>query len=214
MDPISTAVSIRGTRLAVSKTTRSLFAAGAKLIEKLTDGPVKVAGEMLSDQLYYWQWQNRLRIASKAEKILKKNGVAVQILPKGFFMSFLEKAGNVEESEMQSLWAKLLASAVKSESSRHPLYISILERLTSSDAKLLAEVAKAPGEQWPSANDPAAERLRALGLLNTKVMEQPKKNGQFLVDTDFNHLVLTGLGRQILAAVSIKSKKRSRSSKQ
>src|SRR5688500_1372987 len=89
---------------------KPLLDTGAKLIENLLGKPCSVAGEMLSDQLYFWQWKNRISIAAKAKAMLDNNKIAERVVPPTFLLPLLEAAGNVEDESLQDLWAKLLAA--------------------------------------------------------------------------------------------------------
>lgn len=110
---------------------------GATLIENLLGEPCKVAGSMLSDQIYFWQWKNRIRIAEKAQKILDEKKIAAKVIPPGFLIPLLEAAGNVEDETLQDMWASLLASSVESETSQHPAFVAVLSSLSIEEATLL-----------------------------------------------------------------------------
>lgn len=113
-----------------------------ELIKRLLGEPIKICGDMLSDQLYLWQWKNRIRIVKLAKKKMDENNIAVKVLPPGFFLPLLEAAGNVEEPTLQEMWANLLSSGVKDESHRHPSYTKTLSEFSVLDAKIFAEVCR------------------------------------------------------------------------
>jgi len=114
---------------------------GARLLEKLLGRPCEVAGDMMADQIYAWQWTNRTRIAHKAVEIMERDEIAVRVLPTGFLLPLLENAGNVDDDELQELWANLLASAVEEESACQSSYIQILQGLSRAEARLLQRTA-------------------------------------------------------------------------
>lgn len=104
------------------------------LIDKLLGKPCEVAGAMIADQLYFWQWKNRIKIAEKAQKILKQKEIAAKVLPAGFLVPLLDAAGNVEDETLQDMWASLLVSGVENDQHQHPAFVSILRDCFKMDA--------------------------------------------------------------------------------
>lgn len=107
---------------------------GARLLEGLLGHPCQVAGELLTDQIYWWQWRNRLRIAHKAKAILDSDGTSTKVVPPDFLLPLLEAAGNVEDTSLQDLWANLLAEGVRHETARHPAFVRTLQQMNGTDA--------------------------------------------------------------------------------
>lgn len=126
-----------GAALALSE---PVVKSGCKLMEDLLGKPCEVVGGMLTDQLYAWQWRNRIRIANRAKEILEKEGVAASVMPTGFFLPFLNASGNTEDPTLQELWAQLLASAATNETHRKIAFIKRIEELTSEEALMLASI--------------------------------------------------------------------------
>ena len=121
-DPITT-LSVAGRILDLPK---PVVETGCKLVESLLGEPCKIAGEMLADQLYFWQWLNRVRMANRADAVMKANGIAVRVLPPGFLVPLLQAAGDVDDPELQEMWANLLASGAADEKHCHPAFIHAL----------------------------------------------------------------------------------------
>lgn len=115
--------------------------AAASLIEKLAGRPCEAAGGLLSDQIQYWRWSNRLRIHEKVDKRLKEGGIPAKELPPSFYFPLLEEAGNVDSDELQTLWANLLAKSVASSRVRKRSFVETLKRLSISEVKLLTAIA-------------------------------------------------------------------------
>lgn len=113
---------------------------GCGLLRALLGKPCEIAGEMISDELYRWQWQRRIEILEKAQQRLTARGLNAKVLPKGFFLSYLQHAGEIEADELQELWANLLASAVESEANQHPSFVHVLKQLSVLEARILAAV--------------------------------------------------------------------------
>ena len=115
---------------------------GCQLIQDVLGKPLKVAGSMLVDQVYAWQWTNRISIARKAKQIMDDHGIAAQVLPPGFFVPLLIGAGDVGDPDLQELWAQLLASAVYDSIHQHPAYSRILQQLCRDEAVVLGRLRK------------------------------------------------------------------------
>ena len=72
---------------------------------------------MLADQLYMWQWQQRVNIFHRAEQVMEKDNIAAKMVPNSFLLPLIDAAGNIEGDELQDLWSNLIASALESNSS-------------------------------------------------------------------------------------------------
>jgi len=116
--------------------------AGCKLLGDLLGTPCSIAGEMIGDALYSWQWRNRIRIVHSASEIMRKDSIASKVLPKGFLMPLLKKGGDIEEPSLQAMWAKLLVSGISDEKHQHPSFVRVLSELSAFDAHVLNEVRK------------------------------------------------------------------------
>lgn len=155
-------------------------AAGALLLYKVLGKPAGIASEMLSDEIYFWQWKRRLDILERAERILADRRVSIRELSPGFTIPFLEGAGNVDSAELQNLWAGLLAFAVEDDHAQHPMFIRILKDLNADEARLLFALAtKGPlllptsavlphrppdsGVLWHVANEPLGAAIKTDG---------------------------------------------------
>lgn len=138
---------------------------GCGLLKSLLGKPCQVAGEMMADQVYYWRWRNRVRIAERAAKLLAEREVAAKALPPGFLLPLLERAGDCDDEDLQARWAALIASGVAEERHRHPAYSHLLSQLSRDEAVLLEALGAAAPEvvvelDWrPKAHVPMAVRL-------------------------------------------------------
>ncbi|MBX3404672.1 MAG: DUF4393 domain-containing protein [Phycisphaeraceae bacterium] len=108
-----------------------------EFLDSMLGKPCRVAGGMLGDQIYAWQWSNRLRIIAKAEEKVRARKVAPCMMPPGFLMPLLDGAGNCDSSSLEAMWVSLLAGAVEHEPLRHPAFPEVLRRLSPADGKLL-----------------------------------------------------------------------------
>lgn len=201
---------------------RPIAESGAQLIENLLGKPCAVAGDLLADQIYAWQWSNRIRIAHKAQEALDKQKVASKVLPPGFLLPLLDAAGNIDDESLQELWANLLASGVQDDTARHPAFIHTLKQMSPSDAEMFQHLEKQGNwnltytsrrrragsrPPWVFARykrDPNVENLIALGLVRhqTQVdIEELKLETTPVATISEGQPELTGFGRAFAKAV-------------
>jgi len=126
-----------GAALALAKPVAD---AGCELIRKLLGKPAEVAGNMLADSLYAWRWKNRISIAHEAQRIMDADRIATSVVPPGFLLPLLDRAGDVDDPDLQQLWAQLLASGVASTAARHPSFPIILSQLSRDEAVIFRTV--------------------------------------------------------------------------
>lgn len=125
---------------AIAGAAKPAVETACRLVESLLGKPFKVAGGLAADQLQAWRWANRVRIFSRAQEIIDEKQEAADIVPPSFLLPALEKAGDVEDSDLSELWSQLIAKAASEETARHPAFVNILQQLTPDDAKLLHQV--------------------------------------------------------------------------
>jgi hypothetical protein len=135
--------------VATAKIGKSAVDTACKLADALLGKPLAVAGDMIADEIYVWQTTNRIRLLLKTEEKLKAAGVSARIIPKGFLLPLLDAAGNVDDADLQEMWANLLAGGVTADSKQHPMYIQTLRQMSAADAQLLQVVAKMTGRTPP-----------------------------------------------------------------
>jgi len=135
-DLTAVALATAGAGFAVAKPVAE---AASDLAQKLLGEPFEVAGSMLADKMYYWQCVNRIKVLEKLRTRLDKTGIPLESLPAGFLIPALEAAGNVEDDELQQLWASLLYNAIEERSSRSPMYLNVLRQLGAREARWLNE---------------------------------------------------------------------------
>ncbi|MBN2136397.1 MAG: DUF4393 domain-containing protein [Sedimentisphaerales bacterium] len=107
------------------------------LIENILSVPTKNLGDLLGDFVSYWQWNNRLNIAEKAQEKLKKRGLSPCKLPLDFAVPFLRDCGDAEDADLQEWWAEMLCSALKDRQSCHVAFVGILKSLSPADIRFL-----------------------------------------------------------------------------
>ena len=201
---------------AIAKVTdlaRPIVETGCGLIESLLGEPCRVAGQLLSDQVYAWQWKNRIRIAARAQQIIDESKVAPRLLPPGFLLPLIEAAGNAEDESLQEMWANLLANAAKDDECHQRMYIETLRSVSAHDAAEFSRLIEADshvvdGKDWNSYH-----RLQALGLLEAAPAQYVLENLHVedtwsdpssveLRWTNEGELWISEYGRQFFQAVS------------
>lgn len=153
------------------------------MVEKLLGKPLKVASNLLADEVYCWQTVNRIRWAVKVEALLKGRNIQPQVLPKGFLMPVIEAVGNVEDDDLRSLWARLTANAIVTDSSQHPIFAEALRQLSPGDAKIFDRFVRTNSfhrfqtrtfhGQLHSSTDEAVIRLVRIGLMQFGMTASP-----------------------------------------
>jgi len=107
------------------------------LIENMLGVPSKRIGDLMGDQISYWWWSNRLRIAERCAAKLKERGIAIRALPLDFAVPFLRECGNTENPDLQEWWAELLTSAIGDESYSHVAFVHTLQSMSPADVRFL-----------------------------------------------------------------------------
>ena len=131
-----------------------------ELFSNVFGTPTQITGEALSDTLRNWQWKNRIKIASRASELTGDQCPPVSLMPKGFFLRFIDYSGNVEDNELQEIWARLLADSTVTHSQFHPLLLSALQGLDPDDARLFDCVMKHAYRETSKQNDDSVKDTR------------------------------------------------------
>lgn len=170
-------ITLAGALIAAAHVARPVVESGVHFLRSLLGESVQIAGAMISDRLYLWQLENRVSIAAKARKLVEDCHIPPRQVATGFLFPLLEAAGNVEDENLQDLWAQLLANAVNADSAQHPLFIETLKRMSHADAVFLEKLSKdrrvlpfplgraVKLGSFATARDENAARLLAIGIL-------------------------------------------------
>lgn len=185
MSDLTTAAAVIGSALAVGK---PVVETGCRLIESLLGEPCKVAGNLLADQVYAWQWKNRVTTFSRAKQIMDESGIPPGVLPKGFLLPALDACGNVEETELQEMWAQLIASSVAEPKHQHPSFIRILAQLSRNEAVMMS------GAVRFFRNEGSSERHQCEPLWSWLTQNIPNATELRQSETDFSGRLLFSLG--------------------
>lgn len=112
----------------------------SKAVEATAGGVLANVGEGLFPHLVAWRNQRVKRaeaILADASSIVRDSGVPVQTVPGRILFPLLEKASMEEDEELRKMWARLLASAAGTTSSRKvlPAFIDLLSQLSAEEAR-------------------------------------------------------------------------------
>lgn len=124
---------------------KPLVQTATKFLDDLLGDSFKNLGGTLADRTYAWRTWNRVKILARAKELreqLREAEAPPSTLPPGFILPLLESAGNIDDPDLQELWAQLIASASSEKRHQHPAYRRILSDLSKDEALLLKEVAK------------------------------------------------------------------------
>lgn len=103
--------------------------------------PLKQLGGILSDSIGLWRLKNQVRILLKSKQMLDDNGIDhTKILP-DIFVPLLEEGGNVEDDNLQNMFASLLASHLNPNLANnvHPSFSKVIAQLSPIDALAIVE---------------------------------------------------------------------------
>ena len=117
----------------------------SRLIENLLGEPCRVLGGIASDTLLAWQWKNRVKIANRAGAIIDAEGIDARQVAPSFLLPWLNSAGNIDEPDLQEMWARLLATATSDAGIQQASFVSTLSQLSRDEAVLLENLCD---QQW------------------------------------------------------------------
>jgi hypothetical protein len=165
-----------------------------------------VYGLLIGDRLAAAREKNLDEISRRTKKILKDRDVKERIAaPEQIAIPLLESAQGETRSDLQDLWARLLANAMDPKRSENvrPEFIETLRQLQPIDARILDEgvIAKSKKE-----NIVVAKLHEAMNLRYTAVsvsLANLEKLGCIRRISGGNYAVLTEYGAELMIAVEI-----------
>lgn len=117
--------------------------------EKLKAGKFQEVADKLLEAGYmtyteYYKASNFLHVAELADKVFKKDfkntAANNQKYDFDWFMRFYDIVGNVSDSDMQTLWAKILAGEIHQKGTYSLRLLDILKNFTQKEGKLFDKV--------------------------------------------------------------------------
>ncbi|MCD4756792.1 MAG: DUF4393 domain-containing protein [Arcobacteraceae bacterium] len=139
-------------------------------------GSVEQAYGIFEDKLKYMRWSNQVDLMVKAEKKVQKLGLENKIkpLPLKIAIPLIEASSLEEDPYLKDLWVNLLVNS-SSEDNDFTLersYISVLEQLSSFEAKVLNTIY----ECWNSGGNLLNDSMMLTCHLPDGVIYAPPKN--------------------------------------
>ncbi len=105
---------------------------------------IEEAVGIFNDKLKYYRWERQIRLLCRANDLLAERGLRhpSKSVPLPFAIAVMENASLEEDDWMQDKWAALLANAADAsfDTQMRRAFVSILEDLTSLDAKNLEKI--------------------------------------------------------------------------
>ena len=161
-------------------------------IARFVSGPLEQGIGIFEDRLKYMRWERQVRYMQKAQEFLHAAGLVspTRPIPLKLAIPLMQGATLEEDDDLQDRWAALLVNAAnanfKGEVRRS--YITILEQLTSLDAKILDTILALPFERTRHGGVATRELPD-----NAHIMENNEKD--FLPPPDEVVLSLSNLAR-------------------
>lgn len=87
---------------------KSVTDTAGDLLKKMLGKPCAIAGEMIADELYLWQWKRRIAIVKRVSERLERDKIAARILPPDFLIPVLEAIGCVDDDDLCGFRANLI----------------------------------------------------------------------------------------------------------
>jgi hypothetical protein len=112
----------------------------SKALVPLVGGAAKELSSYFGDEIRFFHWKNAVRILERAQQFCKKKNLHPKSVPIKFIVPFLESASLEEDATsgiLSDMWASLFASAVSSYQARHAVYVDVLKKLSSKDARFI-----------------------------------------------------------------------------
>jgi hypothetical protein len=125
------------------------FETARHYLDMIVKEPATAVGGLLSDNVNYWRWKNKINILLKAKAFLDKKGIdPKQVLP-STVIPLIEASADVDDETLSGMFAGLLASHISSTNPNevHPSYTKILGELSPLDAKIISSLFLSVKEQ-------------------------------------------------------------------
>jgi hypothetical protein len=110
------------------------------LLEDFLRPPAQAAGELVRNQIQWWNFQNVTSKIKRAKELIDSEGLSESDLPPSVYLPWIKASADVDDPELSEMWARLLASAYASSDARQPIFIETLKRLSAADARLLEKI--------------------------------------------------------------------------
>jgi hypothetical protein len=153
----------------------------------LTDflGPAaKSAGLLIDDYIRSLRLNRWTKLLADVKSNCEKAHVDPANLPPAILLPAMEAAKDVDDPDLQEMWARLLSNAAADANAQQPMFVDALKRLSGGDARVFDEFVRAK----PSSPDRAVfdknplhtalERLESLGLIERTISARTERTPQ------------------------------------
>jgi len=151
------------------KTTEKIL----RFTSKVFRTPIEEASGIIGDRLRLYRWERQVAYVDKVNELLESKGITDSrpVTPK-FALPILENASLEDDDFIQSIWAKLMVSAMDTDNEVEIRYafIEIIKTLTPLDARILDKLfnllAANPDTDWNNVQAYSIKKEDLCGLLN------------------------------------------------
>lgn len=101
---------------------------------------VRQGGGILSDNVRFWRFKNKIDIIKKTQKVIEDSGLQKEQVPLKILIPLIESSSLEEDETMQQRWANLLANAATGFIGIKANYVEILKELSPLEASILDKI--------------------------------------------------------------------------
>jgi hypothetical protein len=128
---------------AIDRTTESALAGAGAFLSRICLPAAEEFGLLLKDRVSLWRAKNAARIAADAERLTAGASGPLEAHPR-LAWEIIEKGSWADDELVQKMWSGLLASSCSSRrDDENILFVSLLERLTALEVRLLSHFCEA-----------------------------------------------------------------------
>ena len=174
---------------AVSKLTSGVIDGAAAFLSRICLPAAEEFGLLLRDRVHHWRAQNIAAISEKAEEKLAANAApeSAHSHPR-LVSSIIENGSWVQDSEVQEMWAGLLASSCteSGDDESNLIFVTLLSRLTSLQVRVL-KFACEQAQKWRLPNGLIGVSSR-LGVTKDALIALAAENDLQRLDRELDYL--------------------------
>ncbi|MGF7081992.1 Abi-alpha family protein [Mucilaginibacter sp. UYCu711] len=196
MDDLTTKIVEEGAKEGI----KAVIDVGKSLIEAALLPPAKEFGKLLSDQVSYFRFLNRVQFWGKVQVLLQNHPESSKLLIAPRVASrILDNASEVSNDTLQNMWAGLFAASCgEYQEDENIFFIDLLKSLTSSQVKLLSYLCKHSKKTCNISDLDLAEAdgvvyAKAVGITYLTLCSIMETDSRLKVDTELEALEIAGL---------------------
>lgn len=95
---------------------------------------------MIEDRWKTWRLRQWLKLATKSEALLERNGLTASQIPFDVVLPLIESASLVEDENLVDCWAALLANAAGQERKVPPSFVHVMKELEPATVGILSSL--------------------------------------------------------------------------